>query len=70
MDYTRSNSMDALTGVSSANDKQVGESGQILNQQDAHGQLQDSKLAGPILQHDPSYSGEWDPYTYLILSQL
>jgi len=28
------------------------------------------KLASPVLQHDPSCSGELDPYTVIILSQL
>ena len=28
------------------------------------------KLASPVLRHDPSCSGELDPYTVIILSQL
>ena len=28
------------------------------------------KLSTPVLHHDPSYSGDVDPYTILILSQL
>jgi hypothetical protein len=28
------------------------------------------KLSSPVLSYDPSYSGELDPYTVIILSQL
>ena len=28
------------------------------------------KLSGPVLHHDPSFSGEFDPYIIIILSQL
>ena len=28
------------------------------------------KILAPALEHDPSFSGDFDPYTYIILGQL
>ena len=79
MDSTTSKSLEVMNEVQLTEVEQVMETGRILPRQhsrhipqksQSQGQLQVSRLPGLVLHHDPSYSGEMDVYTYIILSQL
>ena len=55
--------------VNMGNEQQL-QSHQLCLQQHTGEQSLTPRLSGPVLHHDPSFSGEFDPYIIIILSQL